>query len=227
MKAPGPHHRTAREFPMPSDFPGGSNGKASAYNAGDPGSIPGSGRSPGEGNGNPLQYSCLENPMDGGAWQATVHGVAKSRTWLSDFTFTSWHVYSGPNFYKKSHQPRRQINVGTALRDLKVKPWNSSSRAIRRNIEEISYPLGQCNALKELSFIWYHLKCVHTLYFHISLTNTWCTLIGAYSNIGPDKYHPWVVGRFYFMMMLWNLENGGGFLHSFVSLFHFYFFTML
>ena len=43
---------------------------------------------PGEGNGNPLQYSCLENPMDGGAWWATVHGVAKSRTQLSDFTFT-------------------------------------------------------------------------------------------------------------------------------------------
>ena len=46
------------------DFPGGSDGKASAYNAGNPGSIPGSGRSPAEGNGNPLQYSCLENPMD-------------------------------------------------------------------------------------------------------------------------------------------------------------------
>ena len=51
--------------------------KASAYNAGYPGSIPGLGRSTGEGNGNPLQYSCLENPMDRGAWQATVHGVAK------------------------------------------------------------------------------------------------------------------------------------------------------
>ena len=49
-------------------FPGGSDGKASAYNAGGPGSIPGSGRSPGEGNSNPLQFSCLENPMDGGAW---------------------------------------------------------------------------------------------------------------------------------------------------------------
>ena len=68
------------------DFPGGSDGKASVYNAGDLGSIPGSGRSPGEGNGNPLQYSCLENPMDGRAWLATVHGVAKSRTRLSDFT---------------------------------------------------------------------------------------------------------------------------------------------
>ena len=63
-------------------FPGGSDGKASACNAGDLGSIPGSARSPGEGNGNPLQYSCLENPMDEGAWQ--VHGVTKSRTRLSD-----------------------------------------------------------------------------------------------------------------------------------------------
>ena len=57
-----------------------------ARNAGDPDSIPGSGSSPGEGNGNPLQYSCLENPMDGGAWWATVHGVAKSRTRLRELT---------------------------------------------------------------------------------------------------------------------------------------------
>ena len=67
-------------------FPGGSDGKEPACSAGDPGSIPGPGRSPGEGNGNPLQYPCLENPMDGGAWKTTVHGVAKS--W-NDFTFTS------------------------------------------------------------------------------------------------------------------------------------------
>ena len=59
---------------------GGSDGKVSAYNVGDLGSIPGLGRSPGEGNGNPLQYSCLENPMDGRAWWAKVHGVAKSGT---------------------------------------------------------------------------------------------------------------------------------------------------
>ena len=60
-------------------FPGGSDSKASAHNAGDPGQIPRSERSPGEGNGNPLQYSCVENPVAGGAWWATVHGVAKSR----------------------------------------------------------------------------------------------------------------------------------------------------
>ena len=60
-------------------FPGGS-GKESVCQAGDSGSIPESGRSPGEGNGNPLHYSCLDNPMDRGAWRATVHGVSKSRT---------------------------------------------------------------------------------------------------------------------------------------------------
>ena len=67
-------------------LPSGSEGKVSAYNAGDLGSISGSGRSSGEGNGNPFQYSCLENSMDRGAWWAIVHGVAKSWTQLSDFT---------------------------------------------------------------------------------------------------------------------------------------------
>ena len=70
-------------------FPSGSMGKESVCNAGDTGDaglIPGWGRSSREGNGNPFQYPCLENPMDGGAWKATVHGVAKSRTQLSDFT---------------------------------------------------------------------------------------------------------------------------------------------
>ena len=67
-------------------FPGGSDVKVSAYSVGALSSIPGLGRSPEEGNGNPLQYSCQENPMDGGALWATVHGVTKSQTWLSDFT---------------------------------------------------------------------------------------------------------------------------------------------
>ena len=65
-----------------------SDSKASARNVGHLGSIPRLGRSPREENGNPLQYSCLENFMDGGAWWATVHGVSKSRTGLSDFTFS-------------------------------------------------------------------------------------------------------------------------------------------
>ena len=66
------------------DFPGGSVRKESACNVGGPGSIPGSGRSPGGWHGNPLWYSCLENPMDRGAWWGTVQGVAKSKTQLND-----------------------------------------------------------------------------------------------------------------------------------------------
>ena len=70
------------------DFPGGSDGKESTCNAGDLGLIPGSERSPGEGNGHSLQYSCLENPIDRGAWWSTVHGVTKSQTErLTIFTF--------------------------------------------------------------------------------------------------------------------------------------------
>ena len=63
-------------------------------NAGDVGSIPGSGRSPGEGNGNPLQYSCLENSMDRRTWWATVHGVTKSQTWQSTYTHTHTHTHT-------------------------------------------------------------------------------------------------------------------------------------
>ena len=70
-------------------FPCSSVGKASACSAGDLGLIPRLGRSPGEGNGNPLQYACLENPMDRGAWWAAVHGVAKSGARLSEFHSSS------------------------------------------------------------------------------------------------------------------------------------------
>ena len=69
-------------FDLVWGFPSGSEVKASASNVGNPGLIPGLGRSPGEGNDNPLQYSCLENPMDRGAWRATVHGITKSQTQL-------------------------------------------------------------------------------------------------------------------------------------------------
>ena len=85
-------------------FPGGTVVKHLPVNAGDArdlGSIPGSGRSPGEGNGNPLQYSCLENPMDRGAWWATVHGVAKSWTWLSNWVCTHTPTLRTPKGPKK------------------------------------------------------------------------------------------------------------------------------
>ena len=75
----GPGGGGGLSAPGAPGFPGSSHSKASACNAGDLGSIPESGRSPGEGNGNPFQYSCLENPMDGGTWQAVVHRVTKSQ----------------------------------------------------------------------------------------------------------------------------------------------------
>ena len=71
-------------------FSGGSDGKESTRSAGDPGLTPGLGRIPEEGNNNPLQYSCLENPMNREAWQATIHGVAKSWTRLSNFTYVQY-----------------------------------------------------------------------------------------------------------------------------------------
>ena len=93
-------------------FSGGTDGKESACNAGDLGLFSGSRRSPGEGHGNPLQYSCLGNPMNRGAWWATVHGVAKSRARLSDQDSLSQnhnclccqtllHIYK-PDFYRSS-----------------------------------------------------------------------------------------------------------------------------
>ena len=76
-------------------FPGGSDGKVSAHSVGDPSLIPELGRSPGEGNGNPLQCSCLENPRDGGAWWAAVYGVAQSRTRLKWLSSSSTHLSPG------------------------------------------------------------------------------------------------------------------------------------
>ena len=87
--------RVRHDWATSLSLSGGSEVKASACNVGDLGSVPRSGRSPGEGSGNPLQYSCLENPMDGGAWWATVHGVTKSWTRLRTerlrfLSFFSW-----------------------------------------------------------------------------------------------------------------------------------------
>ena len=93
-------------------FPGGSEGKASACNEGDPGSIPGSRRSPGEGNGNPLQYSCPENPMGRGAWQATVHGVTKSQTQLSDLSTLANSIDLSLNFEYKHRLAKQLCHFG-------------------------------------------------------------------------------------------------------------------
>ena len=91
-------------------FPGGSEAKVSACNAGDLGSIPGSRRSPGEGNGNPLQYYCLENPMDRGAWRATVNGIKESDTTEQlHFQYINIHFWKGMTQYRKSRYTQNNL----------------------------------------------------------------------------------------------------------------------
>ena len=91
------------------NFPGSSVGKESACKAGDAGSIPGLGRSPGEGNGNPLQYSCLVNPMDRGAWRATVHRVTKNQTQLRQLITHSTNFSKGLKKKETHLTPTRSI----------------------------------------------------------------------------------------------------------------------
>ena len=112
-------------------FPGGSDGKESACSAGDWGLIPGSGRSPGEGNGNTLQYYCLENPMDRGAMRATVHGVAEwgmterptlslSITLSEDTLNLNLHPYNNVAFFFFLAMP------------LVLKAWSPNHRTVRK-----------------------------------------------------------------------------------------------
>ena len=90
-------------------FSSGSGSKESACSAGDLGSISGFGRSPGEGNGYPIQYSCLENSIDRGSWQATVHGVAKSWTWLRDFhSLTNRHKHRNIDQWNRIKSPQNK-----------------------------------------------------------------------------------------------------------------------
>ena len=132
--------------------PGDSDGTESACNIGDLGSITGSGRSPGEGNGNPLQYSCQENPMNGEAWQATVPGVAKSRTRLSNFTFTFSFTLALASFKPSSpHHPERRtmaqpcLNTCLSLYHSKLKsqtPKKSITTRVLSSIHFLFSPSG-------------------------------------------------------------------------------------
>ena len=115
-------------------FPGSTDGKESACSGGDVGSIPGSGRCPREGHGNPLQYSCLENPMDWWAWWATVHGFTKSWVQLSDFHFTSV-VFT-----------KDQISMRLTLSILMNKPGRFSS--LRRSLTKTEFRLPGCHKTK-------------------------------------------------------------------------------
>ena len=120
------------------DFPRGAVVKNPPANAGDAGSIPGSGRAPGGGNGNLLQYSYLENSMDRGAWQATVHGVAKSQTRLSTaHTLPSWNwVQNSPDL---SNRPSISFpppfdGASPRCHSLTTGPWNSGPSSVDKGM---------------------------------------------------------------------------------------------
>ena len=106
-------------------FGGVSENEESAYNAGDLGLIPRLGRSPGKGNGNPLQYSCLENSMDRGAWEATVHGVAKSETWLSDQHFHFRPIFN-QECVTKCNKNGKEVIQGLACKRPRTKSKRTS-----------------------------------------------------------------------------------------------------
>ena len=127
---------------FPYCFYGGSDGKESACSAGYPGSMPGLRRSPGEGNGSPLLYSCLENSMERGAWQATVHGVTKCQTWLStdvkerkkiQISIKVLNISVCWNKVKQRNVPRHQLF-----------PWRSRGLDTDRSKETLSFKFWLC-----------------------------------------------------------------------------------
>ena len=130
----------------------GSDGKESVCNVGDPHLIPGSGRSPGEGTGYPLQYSCLENSMDKGAWQSTVHEVAKCQTWLRD-----QHLHSASTFLMRSSRDaikapgvQRELTMYSYTRlqqcQQKKGKWLSKTRVTKSRGDILSLTQGtSCN----------------------------------------------------------------------------------
>ena len=139
--------------------------KESIYSVGDVGSIPGLIRSPGEGNGNPFQYSFLGNPMVRGPWWATVHRVTKSQKWLSNWTTTIWDlrtmwiVKDGEALYSQQKQDR-ELNVAqitrqllTAKFKLKLKKMEKTTRPFRYNLNQIPYTVEVRNKFKGLDLI--------------------------------------------------------------------------
>jgi len=167
---------------MHRGFPGGSASKAAACSAGDPGLIPGLGRSPGEGNGNPLQDSCLENSME-----ATVHRVIKSHTWLSDFTFTLCVVFIRISQSKRqcfravlSSQQHKEAGteicpmfLSSHMRGPPLAPtqwyfcyigWFCTNRSLSRKVRSLHEDslLVLC-VLWVLTNVWWHASCSYSI----------------------------------------------------------------
>ena len=157
-------------------LPCGSDSKVSACNVGDPGSIPGSGRSPGEGNGNPLQYSCLENSKDWGAWWATVHGVTKSWTQLSDFTYGMWDL-SSPTRDETCASPALQWKHGILTTGLSKKsqdldfiphvPQHGKNSHAAHKLPPVSFPMRVTCHQSPDSEVWLWRSNCHCMFIYI------------------------------------------------------------
>ena len=154
------------------DFPGGSVVKNLPANTGNTGLIPGLGRSPGEGIGNLLQYSCLGNSMDRGAWWAIIHGVAKSQTRLSDFTFT----FTFPVFLPGKFHGQRSL-VGYS-------PWG------RKELDMTERLNNEANSFVNVQVPTYHpALTVLTFYQSCSSISSWHFLVlgvgaGGWGRVG-------------------------------------------
>ena len=146
-------------------FPGGSHNKESACNARNPGSIPGLGRSPGEGNSYPLQYSCLKNSMNRGAWQATVHGVAES-------DMTEWLIVSHPPTMLDSFSyPQVSAEMSPPLKDLPpiIPPKEGFS------LDIVNIDLCSFKALITMLIIWLNYLLVPYYQYWMHMANLkWC-----------------------------------------------------
>ena len=133
-----PWRRNRLPTPVFLGFPGGSDSKESACSAGDLGSIPGLRRSPGGGKGYPLQYSGLKSSMDRGAWQATVHGVTKSWTWLSNFHFTSLPLFLWIS-YDQTPWPSKSSALGAAFPYARPPGWGAWPQFQKHSVGNLSY----------------------------------------------------------------------------------------
>ena len=165
------------------------NPSADAGNTRDLGSIPGLRRSPGEGNGNPLQYSCLENPTDRGAWQAIVHGASKSQTWLSNWTHTHIYIYTYLSIYLfifnlKSllANPSSLVNHFVMLNEISSRDSVDISARAKKKKKRVMFAINKWELLKDAFSLAVVISAWHYANAFISTMFSPCFWNGRFGN---------------------------------------------